>query len=289
MAAAPVPVVRRARGTRTRYTAVAWLNLLCLDAPLVAVTWQWFFAHSFHLQVGWPARVALFLTAWLIYLADRLGDALILDAESEKSWRAQFCSRHRRAWWVGLIAVGLLDGWTVLRLDREMVVFGAALALASGAYLVVNYWLGKLWRRLPLKECCIGFLFAAGTVFSLRPALSFAFVAAFLLFTLLCILNCLCIAAWEIELDLAQGKHSMATRWPHLSQRLRAATWGLALVSLLAALGRWTPSVLAGAVGFSALLLGGLDLRRDFWSRDERTALADLVLLTPLLFFLFAL
>jgi hypothetical protein len=51
-----------------------WLNLVCLDAPLVAVAWQWLIASSLHLAVALADSAALFLTAWGIYLADRLAD-----------------------------------------------------------------------------------------------------------------------------------------------------------------------------------------------------------------------
>lgn len=290
----PLGAIPQVAGTpdrgRARFSPVVWLNLVCLDAPIVAVTWQWFFGQCFHLRVEWPARVALFLTAWIIYLADRLGDALRVDQDEEMSWRERFCYRHRNAWWCGLAVVALLDGWTVATyLNRALLPFGVALALASATYLAINYWLGKWWRRLPLKEFCIGLLFAAGTAFSLRPVADGPLLAAFLLFALLCILNCVCIAVWELELDLAQGKDSIATCWPHLGERLRFFTRALAVVSLCVALLRWTSPVLAGAVGTSALLLGGLDLAQRLWRRDERTALADLVLLTPLVFYLWAL
>src|SRR5205085_2715930 len=35
---------------------------------------------------------------------------------------------------------------------------------ATGVYLAINHFAGKTWRRVPLKEVAIGFLFALGTV-----------------------------------------------------------------------------------------------------------------------------
>ena len=35
---------------------VVWLNLLCLDAPIVAVSWQWLFAHTFGAQLDLSLR-----------------------------------------------------------------------------------------------------------------------------------------------------------------------------------------------------------------------------------------
>jgi hypothetical protein len=65
LVAAPSPLDAGAR-----YSPVVWLNLLCLDAPIVAVTWQWLFARTFGAHLNLSLRVLLFLTAWLIYLAD---------------------------------------------------------------------------------------------------------------------------------------------------------------------------------------------------------------------------
>src|SRR5207244_2300393 len=84
---------------------LVWLNVVCLDAPLVAICWQWIFAYSFHLSVPPGHRAALFLTAWLIYLADRFGDSLSLVAGQPNSARQQFCLRHQSIWLVSIICV----------------------------------------------------------------------------------------------------------------------------------------------------------------------------------------
>ena len=65
--------------SRQQISPLVWLNLVCLDAPLVAVSWQWLFARAFQVPLTNSARLTLFLTAWLIYLADRLADSWALD------------------------------------------------------------------------------------------------------------------------------------------------------------------------------------------------------------------
>src|SRR3954447_10807188 len=82
---------------RAFVTPLVWLNLVCLDAPLVAITWQLLFAKSFGIAVANGDTLALFLTAWLIYLADRLGDSMSLGAGGVMSLRQRFCRRHLRA------------------------------------------------------------------------------------------------------------------------------------------------------------------------------------------------
>ena len=92
----------------TRYSPVVWLNLLCLDAPIVAVSWQWLFAHTFGAHLSLALRALLFLTAWLIYLADRFADTIKLPAGSPISLRHQFLSEayaDRSVWWIAVVVI----------------------------------------------------------------------------------------------------------------------------------------------------------------------------------------
>src|SRR3954463_7913322 len=98
---------RRAPGVFT------WLNVVCLDAPIVAVTWQWLFARSFQVPIARGATAALFLTAWLIYLADRLVDSLSLEPRAPQSLRQGFCLRHRGFWLVAVPLLALADLFVV--------------------------------------------------------------------------------------------------------------------------------------------------------------------------------
>ena len=77
-----------------RISSLVWLNLFCLDAPLVAITWQWLFGRSFGISLTASSRAALFLTAWLIYLADRLADTWALRSDDPRSLRQAFCERY---------------------------------------------------------------------------------------------------------------------------------------------------------------------------------------------------
>lgn len=51
-----------------------WLNLLGLDAPIVALVWQDLAAHTFGNPLRASARIVLGFTVWAVYLADRLLD-----------------------------------------------------------------------------------------------------------------------------------------------------------------------------------------------------------------------
>jgi hypothetical protein len=264
-----------------------WLNLVCLDAPLVAICWQWIFAHSFHLSVPVGHRAALFLTAWVIYLADRFCDSVSLATGQPKSVRQQFCLRHKSIWLVSIICVAAVDVIVVLRaVNYETAVPGAVLGAFTIVYLAINHARSEIWETIPLKEFAIGSLFAAGTLVGVTPhvfAERSTMIFAAILFASLCSLNCVSIAIWERDLDRIQGKYSIATRWAHANSLPRLLFLLVLAGSVLLALfdpGAW-PVVLC--LGASGLLLGALLFVPV--SRDERTAFADVVLLTPLALF----
>jgi hypothetical protein len=271
-----------------RSSPLLWLNVVCLDAPLVAICWQWIFARSFHLSVPPGQWAALFLTAWIIYLADRLGDSESLVPGQPKSVRQHFCLRHKKIWFVSMICVGALDLIVVLRVvNYETAVLGGILGAFTIGYLAINHADSQIWETIPLKEFVIGSLFAAGTLVAVAPhifAERSAMILAAILFASLCSLNCVSIAIWERDLDRIQGKHSIATRWAGANSLARILLFLLPAASVLLGLfdpGAW-PVMLC--IGVSSLLLGALRFVRV--SRDERSALADIVLFTPLAVFL---
>lgn len=264
-----------------------WLNLVCLDAPLVAVAWQWLFGHSLQVAVSTPARLALFLTAWLIYLGDRFAGAIALSDDTPKSMREAFCRKHRQIW-LGLISiVAVLDGLVVFCcLDPENLRRGIFLAAVAAIYLAINFRFSKVWRIFPIKEVCVGFLFAAGTLLALAPQLHLAGLTidfAAVIFACLCALNCISIAVWERDLDFEQHRDSIATKFPRIRKGIDVLL--ILLLCCSAALGFVNSDLrgLAVCLGTSSLAL--LSLHFLSVARDTRTALADLVLLTPLALF----
>jgi len=266
------------------------LNFVCLDAPLVAVCWEWLFARSFHFTLAAADMAALFLTAWLIYIVDRISDSIFLLPSVSKSARQIFCRKHRQLWFVLALVVASADGAIIwLRLNPSTRAHGFILAAIAALYLFLNNRFSRIWTVAPIKEIAIGSLFAAGTLLVLAPQLiraRWTIGVAALLFAVLCSLNCISIAFWERSLDLAQHKHSLATRWPRARLLAPIASTIVALGAAL--LDFLDPQLCALAIylGFSSLLLAFLHLLP--FPRDERTALADLVLLTPFSLFVIA-
>ena len=179
-----------------------------------------------------------------------------------------------------------LDAWIAWQsLDRLTFFAGVSVGALALIYLVVNHSLGRIWRYLPVKELAIGFLFAAGTLVALLPATPpapLSFLVCAISFGFLCALNCIAIASWERDLDQGQGNISIATRFPALCPWVGRIALALALASFAAAIIFRSAALLPGCIGLSALLLALLDGGRGTLSENARTALADLVLLTPL-------
>jgi hypothetical protein len=277
--------VRPTQGERP--SPLVWLNLVCLDAPLVAIVWQELFARTFGIRLGVPPRAALFFTAWLIYLLDRFVDTCRIPATAPKSARQIFCAEHRRTWTALISIATIAAAVAISKVDHATFVAGTWLGVAAALYLAANTFT-SVWRSLPLKEFAIGSLFAAGTV--LAPLVQITHVAwhvsvAFALFAAVCSLNCVCIAAWERELDEAQGKETLATVYPAIGAFIPWICAAVGVASVIV-----TPSALAtGPVllftTISTLMLALLDALKNRIALDVRTALADLVLLTPLFWF----
>jgi hypothetical protein len=251
----------------------------------VAIAWLWLFARTFHASVDSASCAALFLTAWLIYLGDRLADSLALPAGEPRSLRHEFCLNHRHIWLGALTVIAAVDAVLIWhRIGAPTLVAGAFVGTLALIHLALNYSLGGAWPPLPLKEIAVGFLFAAGTLVPLCPVrlIAGAFLFSGIAFAWLCTLNCVSIAFWERELDERQQKVSFATRYPGLGRSLGILSLALALGSGLAAIIYREAAPILGCVSLSSLLLGWLDFSREEVDRDQRTALADLVLLTPL-------
>ncbi|MES1258612.1 MAG: hypothetical protein ABUS51_09280, partial [Acidobacteriota bacterium] len=98
-----------------------WLNLLSLDAPLVALVWQDFLAHCYPSSLRLVGRWVLGLTVWGIYLADRLMDVRH-PATNNEAPRHGFYRKHPGAARVLLGAIALADLLIALRWLRPAVI-----------------------------------------------------------------------------------------------------------------------------------------------------------------------
>jgi hypothetical protein len=241
-----------------------WMNLLSLDAPLVAVVWQDFLARVYPSVLRPAGRWALGLTVWAIYLADRLLDVR-LPTSAEETIPHQFYRRNsqlaRRALAVALsvdLSIGFL--WLRHAVFANGLVIGAGVITYLGAFPVGQF--ATRWKPMAAAILFTSGVFVVAWTGTTKPERSLGWLAA--AFCMLCLANLVLIGCWE------QGKTSDST-----------GIWILLLVMVCAFFGasKWYAAVALSGAGLSALAFWGNRL-----SPAARRALADAVLLSPLLF-----
>ncbi len=239
-----------------------WPNLLSLDAPVVAVLWQIFFARCFAAPFDGVAALLLIATVWLIYSADRTLDAWRGECHSP---RHEFYRRHwKRVAPVWLAVLGLAAWIAQAFLSPSLFRRGSILFVAVVVYFCFVHFVRRAWP----KEAAVGVLFALGaSLVAWSKVKTLADIATILLFSGLCWINCVAIQKWEGE-----GRD-----WSPCAASLGLA--GAAAVLLYAHRPLLGGAEMASAFGF--VWLGWV---RPRLSADALRVLADVALLSPMLF-----
>lgn len=266
--------------THRRTPRWLWPNVLGLDAPAVAMIWLWAFAEAFDMALTPETYAALFLITWSLYVGDRLIDALKRQAGDPspglRSARHDFTGKH----WRWLVPMGLLAamsgfGIALSSLERPILAAGAMIGIGALAYFgaFVAPLGGK--RPLPGKELAGGLLIAAGVTVPVFADYSgtLPVVPVFASFAGLCALNCLSLNSRDGDLPLPI--------WLTLILGV--------MLTLASAYLAWTEPalrLLLVSVSLSAGLLTLLPMAGRRLGRETFHALADLLMLTPLIVFL---
>jgi hypothetical protein len=279
--------------SRDRSPLALW-HLLSLDAPTVAALWTWFIASTNHIRLPLSSIIAMAITVWMLYAADRLMDASVLNVDPTYDegleTRHFFHHRYRSAFLAGILFGSIALAVVLPHLDAEAI----HLYLILGA-LVVGYFVlihatpnaasrQKVAHRLP-KEIAVGLFFAAATFIptvARRPDLRLPLLPFALLFAALCSLNCLFIYAWEHEDHRTNHNAHAVTRLT--LRNLPSLTVLLTLSSAaLTVLSHQAPWYIPCAIAYAAALLLLLHNHRHAIKPVSLRAAADLALATPLL------
>jgi hypothetical protein len=263
-----------------------WPHVLSLDAPIVAIVWQHWWARGVGLRITWVQDAVLALGVWMIYLADRLADTRPGTLAPPETARHAFSSRHRRVLQplLALVIVSLVV-LTPAELPGRQFAAGLGLLFVAGGY----FW--RIHSRRPQpwvgwfpKEAFVGMIFAVGTCFFVVwrgfPAVPLLLVGG-PLFGVLCFFNCALITRWETSARDQSEPTSLLNAFPWLESRLGAGCYGLAAAAGL--LGIWAGSAEFLPIALGALALAILDFQRAVLSANVLRVLADLALLAPLL------
>lgn len=252
-----------------------WPNMLSLDAPLIAASWQNLFASSADVHLTIASRVALPLAVWLIYLSDRLLDTR-QGMLPQLSARHAFCRANRGLCSILLVIASCFLSLSALYIPHPVVRTGFALSGLVAIYFLVVHYTGGRWRaRLP-KELVVGFVFVGGTVLApwMRSANSWRLLFPALLFCVLCWVNCSAIEAWE------NGFVHPLSRW--IVHHVKPVTLAIALLCLPLSLSQ-PAHHLALALFVAALGFAGIAEKRINLKPDALRVWLDVPLLAPLL------
>jgi hypothetical protein len=291
-------------------------NLLSLDAPCVAVAWQWLVSTTATAVVvgseqrgpGLTLATALFLAVWLVYMGDRLLDCNRLDFRGDVPRRHRFVRRHSAwlwpVWWIVLAATA---GLALTCIGPRMLAAGAAVLGGVLLYCVAVHGSTRYRRRLP-KEFIVGTIFSAGVC--LEAIVHFPsreILVTFVMLAGLFSLNCCCFALLQQSSDQQQGIGSAVIRFPWLPRTLPWLAVAHATVSASLGITESIPMATAMAMGICGLGLAFIaavatrGVRVGGWAGDgaegedgDRAGvpdgvpsllgpLADFLLLSPLL------
>jgi hypothetical protein len=256
-------------------------HLTSLDAPTVAVVWTLAFAWTAHIRLPlWPP-IVLALTAWSIYVGDRLLDAR--NARTPLRERHSYHWKHRRILIpIALVAAAIatvvaLHSMPLAARARNSILVAAALAYFTSVHSPWRPSLPKV--RFP-KELLVGIIFTlacATPTWVHAPAHRLGLLLLIFVFTALAWLNCHAIEAWESQIESPKRK---PTQIFQLAVLLTAAALLAAAIATI--LHHPRPAALLATAALSAVLLALLDQRRHNLTPIALRAAADLVLLTPL-------
>lgn len=239
-----------------------WMNLLSLDAPLVALVWQDFLTRCYPSMLRPAGRWTLGLTVWAIYLADHLID---LRSAEPTSIHGLFYRRHQRlarGVLIALVGAATLISAFWLRHSVFMngLLVGAAVCLYLGIFAAARV-------HGPWKSRAAAILFTAGVFLvawtgTAQPAQNLGWPAA--VFCALCWGNLTLIRHWSQQRNTVGAGIAML---------------GVATICVLAGRSPWYS---AAALSASAMALLALEGHR--FATHTRRVLADALLLSPLLF-----
>ncbi len=155
-----------------------WINVLSLDAPIVALLWQAALAQCHRVRLEPSSYWCLGLTVWLIYMVDRTVDGFGKTSESQLTARHEFYRKHRRVFAFLIIPATLLALFHNALFEMPMGLMWRGLALAGlvGLYLL-HYAVrgGNRLNNLANMVACVAGIYLL-TLSSLPPSLRMLYV-----------------------------------------------------------------------------------------------------------------
>lgn len=264
-----------------------WPNLLGLDSPAVAVSWQILFSRAFDTEFPMVLHLILGLSVWCIYLADRLYDTLRTDAAAMATDRHRFTRRYFKPLAAALCIAAAANLALIIRcVPQNLIVSGLITAALLGVYYVIRLRGGARLAALIPREILCGMLFSLGCVITPHAyaepgTIGVRFWLGAFLLGLACSASCILISIWEREEDSATSDHSVASGNPRIVRHIGAAIAVIGACSL--ALAFTGARAIHLAIALSSCAQGTALHFDKRLSKPMLRVLGDAVLLSPLL------
>jgi len=265
-----------------------WITTLCLDAPIVALVWQEFYAKTATTSIAWHHRILIFVAVWLGYAADRWLDSR--RHRLNKTHRHLFFSKHRSlilVTWLCILAASLF--YAAKTLTPAEFIDGCSIAIASGSLTFLIQTL-----RGPSKPVLKSFstsllILVSAALFTILPQdqidsdTALAALSTYLLY----LANCLAVQRWDYKIDRIQESDTFTFRY-RLGFNLYLLSIGqLALGALL--FSKQSPFVAMPLASLISLaILYPLDAAGQKLPTETRRLAADAALLSPLVLIAFS-
>jgi len=269
----------------------AFPNLVGLDAPMVAVCWQWIFAELLGISLPWMVYLILALSAWSIYLGDRLVDVARSRALPFNTNRHRFTARHCKALIFLLTAVAGTNLILIsIYLPVNLIVTGCFTSGLIAIYYLIRLTKIRKYVSLIPRELLCGMLFSMGCAigphaYAPNHSMQLAYLLVVVLFGLLCSASCVLISIWEKDSDHASKDPSVVSSQKEIVPHIAKALVALAAIAAVLSIFVFVKALLA--IALAAVFLNFTLRFQDRLSLLTRRVLADAVLLTPLIFVLF--
>jgi 4-hydroxybenzoate polyprenyltransferase len=205
-----------------------FLNLVSLDVACGAVICSAFFAHLFQVQPRPAGFLALGISVWIIYSADHLMDAYMLDQKASTT-RHRFHQKYFRTIAFLLIVAAIMNVILVLYIRRPVLIGGLVLAALIFPYLLVQKYIH------PFKELLVSVLYSGGvlvpTLALHTSAISLTVTLLVVNFTITALINLIVFSWYEWEQDRIDGRVSIVT-WLGKSNA-KIVIWVLCLIQMV--------------------------------------------------------
>jgi len=262
------------------YRYFRWLSL---DIVLGAIIFLKFLAELYKLSIPGTVYLALAIAIWLIYTVDHLIDSRqLIHSDARREFHRRH--RHKIIFFAGIAAVvGLID---IYFLPIEIIRTGTILAACCVMYLMLVYYLPKLW----FKEIIVALGYAAGIFLApltLLDTLLFIDLVLFFQLVLLAIVNLLVFSVYDKEIDTKNGFSSLAIKWGNGVEKV---IWFLLFLMICSALilgvtlqGDYQWIQVAYLI-MTCMLLGVMKFPLYFGTNERFRAVGDAVFLVPVIF-----